>query len=35
MQPDATDNPIELARDFLLKPTGLEDRYLDEALGKL
>jgi TldD protein len=35
MKSDATDNPIEVARNCLLVPTGLEDRHLDEALGKL
>jgi len=30
-----TDNPIEIARSRLLVPTGLEDRHLDEALGRL
>ena len=35
MEPAATDNPIELARNRLLVPTGLEDSHLDAALGKL
>jgi TldD protein len=29
------DSPIDIARNCLLVPTGLEDRHLDEALGKL
>ncbi len=28
-------SPIDIARNCLLVPTGLEDRHLDEALGKL
>ena len=28
-------NPLELARTQLFAPTGLEDRHLDEALGRL
>jgi TldD protein len=35
MTGSATGNPIELARNFLLAPTGLEDRHLDDALGKM
>jgi len=30
-----TDNPLEIARNRLFVPTGLEDSHLDEALGRL
>jgi TldD protein len=30
-----THNPTELARSGLLQPAGLEDRHLDEALGRM
>ena len=29
------DKSLEIARNCLLVPTGLEDRHLDEALGKM
>ncbi|TDJ43350.1 MAG: metalloprotease TldD, partial [Gammaproteobacteria bacterium] len=35
MDPINTDNPLEIARNRLFVPTGLEDSHLDEALGRL
>jgi TldD protein len=35
MDSNKHENPIDIARNCLLVPTGLEDRHLDEALGKL
>jgi TldD protein len=35
MDSNNNENPIDIARNCLLVPTGLEDRHLDEALGKL
>jgi len=35
MDSTSTDNPIDIARNCLLLPTGLEDRHLDEALGRI
>jgi TldD protein len=35
MDSNKHESPIDIARNCLLVPTGLEDRHLDEALGKL
>jgi TldD protein len=35
MEPTGTNNSIDIARSCLLVPTGLEDRHLDEALGRM
>ena len=35
MDSNKTDNTIDIARQCLLAPTGLEDHHLDAALGKL
>jgi TldD protein len=35
MESDNPENPIDIARSCLLVPTGLEDRHLNEALGKV
>ncbi|MGI9290463.1 MAG: PmbA/TldA family metallopeptidase, partial [Gammaproteobacteria bacterium] len=29
------ENPVDIARNCLLVPTGLEDRHLDEALSRM
>ena len=35
MEQNTTANNLDIARNRLLLPTGLEDRHLDEALGRL